>query len=338
MRRSMNALVVAVITIALSFPVSTSAQKTKNIRSRKALSTSGLTATLWEEPKDIATRNLFYGSGGKEHLPQGKLTFIKEDDTGSNPKFEVKDEQGTKWKVKLGPEAQSETAATRLVWAAGYFTDETYYLPELRVEGLKPLKRGHRFVSVNGTIQGARLERDLKGEKKIGNWSWFDNPFAGTKELNGLKVMMALINNWDLKTANNGIYDGRGGEPRYVITDLGASFGKTGNSFSRSRNRLDDYLDSKFIKKVKSEEVDFVLHSRPFFLYAIWVPYYFQRTKMEKIGKNIPRDHAKWIGQLLGQLSEQQISDAFRAAGYSPSEVKAFTQKVRDRIGELNDL
>jgi len=338
MCRSIKAFVVALIIIAFSVPASTSAQKTGKALKSKTLSTSSLPATLWRKPKDIAARNLFYGPGGKEHLPQGKFTFIKEDDSGSSPKFEIRDEQGIKWKVKLGPEAQSETAATRLVWAAGYFTDETYYLPELRVQGMKPLKRGQRFVSAKGIVQGARLERDHKGEKKIGNWSWFDNPFVGTKELDGLKVMMALINNWDLKTVNNGIYERQGLEQEYLVGDLGASFGKTGNTFTRSRNVLEDYLNSKFIKKVKPQKVDFVLHSRPFFLYAIWVPYYYQRAKMEKIVKDIPRDHAKWIGELLAQLSEQQISDAFRAAGYSPSEVKAFTKKVRERIEELNEL
>ncbi len=58
--------------------------------------------------------------------------FVKEDLCGTNPKFIVADQSGVKWKIKLGAEAKPEVAAPRLVWAAGYFTPEDYYLPLLR--------------------------------------------------------------------------------------------------------------------------------------------------------------------------------------------------------------
>ena len=161
---------------------------------------------MWNDRGDIGQLNLFYGIGGKEHEPAGKFTFVKEDKEGTSAKFEVVDEQGVKWKAKLGEETKSETAAARLVWAAGYFTDEDYYLPELRIEKMGKLDRGSKFVSADGIVRGVRLERKVKGEKKTGNWSWFKNPLTGTKELNGLRIMMALINNWDLKEINNAIY------------------------------------------------------------------------------------------------------------------------------------
>src|SRR5262249_35263333 len=123
---------------------------------------------LWTQPDDIAVRNLLYGIGGKAHEPKGKFRFIEEDLKGSTPKFKVEDEHGVKWRVKLGAEAQPETSATRIVWAAGYFTDEDYYLPELSVEGMKKLQRGQNFVSAAGKVRGARLERQRAGEKWIG--------------------------------------------------------------------------------------------------------------------------------------------------------------------------
>jgi hypothetical protein len=134
-------------------------------------------AALWRDRGNAASLNLAYGSGSKEHQPSGKFTFLKEDKQGTAPKFEVVDEQGVRWKVKLGEEGKSETAATRLIWAAGYFTDEDYYLPELRVEKMPKLSRGHQLVSADGVIAGARLERSVKGQKKRGNWSWFKNPY-----------------------------------------------------------------------------------------------------------------------------------------------------------------
>lgn len=84
--------------------------------------------------------------------------------------------------------------------------------------------------------------------------------------------------------------------------------------------------------------VDFVLHSRPPFILAVDVPYYRERARMEKIVKDIPRAHARWIGRRLAGLSHKQIGDAFRAAGYAPSEVEAYTRKVRERINALNKL
>ena len=149
---------------------------------------------------------------------------------------------------------------------------------------------------------------------------------------------MALINNWDLKEVNNAIYDEKGQGRRYVVSDLGASFGETGNSITRSKSNLDDYSGTPFIQKVTPEHVDFFLSSRPFFLTAVDVPNYVTRTKMQGVAKHIPRTHAKWLGQLLGQLSAEQIRDCFRAAGYSPEEVEGFAKVVQGRIADLNQL
>ena len=56
------------------------------------------------------------------------------------------------------------------------------------------------------------------------------------------------------------------------------------------------------------------------------------------IGRHIPRQDAHWIGQLLSQLSADQVRQAFRAADYSPDEVEEFSRVVEQRIKELNQL
>jgi len=299
---------------------------------------SGAPASLWHDPGDISSLNVRHRSVGKAHEPDGKFKFVKEDKEGTSAKFDIEDEQGVRWRAKLGEEAKPETAATRLLWAVGYFADEDYYLPELRVEGMQKLSRGSQFISADGVIRGARLKRGQKERKKIGNWSWFDNPFIGTKELNGLKTMMALMNNWELKEVNNGIYEEGGGARHYEMSDVGATFGRTGNRFTRSKSNLRDYRGTKFIQRTAPERVDFFLSSRPFFLMAIYLPDYIMRTKMQGIVKKIPRTHAHWVGQLLGRLSTEQIRDCFRAAGYSPEEVEGFAEVVQGRIAELNQL
>src|SRR5437868_4128466 len=164
-------------------------------------------AVLWRDPGKIASRNLYYGPGGEQHQPHGTMRFIDEDYQGTNPKFHVRDEDETKWTVKMGVEAKPETAAAHLLWAVGYFTDEDYFLSSLTVENMPPhLKRGQNLVKAGGMVENVRLKRHLKGEKKIGSWRWKHNPFSGEQAFNGLRVVMAVMNNWDLKDENNAVY------------------------------------------------------------------------------------------------------------------------------------
>ncbi len=298
---------------------------------------TGTPAALWNDRGEVSALNLMDGAGAENRQPGATFKFIKETKGGTSPKFEVEDENGAKWKVKLGHEAKSETAATRLVWAAGYLADEDYYRPQIQVQGMKRLSRGREYVSGDGIVREARLER-LDGGEKLKNWSWYDNPFVGTREFNGLRVMMALINSWDLKEVNNGVYAGGGAEGQYGISDLGASLGRTGNSFVRSRGVMKDYAETRFVKKVTPEYVDFVMHSRPFFLAIFNFPYYFSRTRMESVAKHIPIADARWIGNQLGRLSAEQIRDCFRAGGFSPAEVEGYAGVIMQRIEALKKL
>ncbi len=292
---------------------------------------AGSVSVIWHDRGDLSVLDLVGGSGGQAHQPGTQLKFIKESAGGTSPKFDVEDENGTMWRVKLGAEVKSETAASRLLWAAGYFVDDDYYRPQIRVQGLKRLARGQEFVS-GDTVTDVRLERVGRSDQPSG-WSWYENPFHGTREFNGLRVMMALINGWDLKEVNNGSVD-----LKYGVSDLGATFGRTGNTITRSKGVMKDYAASKFIEKVTPTHVDFVMHSRPFFLTAFNFRNYVFRTRMESVAKRIPIADARWIGRLLGQLSIEQISDSFRAAGFSPEEVHGYTKVVMERIAILKAL
>lgn len=296
-------------------------------------------AVVWHDPGDVSTLNLLYGAGGKDHAPDpnGRFTFVEEDLDGGSPKFSVRDENGVQWKVKLGEETQSETVATRILWAAGYFVDADYYLVNLKVEGLPKLRRGQDQVAVGGMVQRARLERNSRNVKKIGNWDWFHNQCGSEREMNGLRVMMAFMNNWDLKAVNNSLED-VDGQRRCAVTDLGATFGKTGNVIARSKSTLKDYTASKFISNVRPQSVDLVMHTRPFFLSVFSFSSYLTRTRMQGITKRIPLADARWMGERLALLSLNQIHDGFRAAGYTPEQVDVYTKAVQARIAELNAL
>ena len=298
-------------------------------------------SALWRDPADIASRNLYFGAGGAADQPQAPFTFEEEDMDGSNPKYVVRDRDNVKWTVKIGMEARPENAAARLVWAAGYFTNEDYFLPQIQIDAMPAkVKRGQKMIGPGGVLTNARLKRHLSDEKNVGNWEW-DGPFAGTRELNGLKVMMALINNWDLKDVNNKVYSEKGSKDRiYMVADLGASFGADALSFpfKRSKDNLQEYAKSKFVLQMTPQGIDFATPHHPSWEYADYPRSFIKRTHLDDIVHNIPRDDARWIGSVLAKLSDGQIRDAFKASGYSDAEVDGFSKVVEDRIAQLKNL
>src|SRR5215211_7493201 len=185
-------LICPTLTQSISFsPVVES--KTQKINEDKR---GSIRAILWEEPTDIESRDLFYGIGGQEGAPHpsDNFTFIRRSTSGTQKKIIVKDDKGREWTVKFGAEARPETLASRFVWAVGYFVDQNYFVKSARIHGWK-----------DPDISDVRFERRDEGFKEVDNWSWKSNPFIGSREFEGLKVLMALLKNWDLKTDNNKI-------------------------------------------------------------------------------------------------------------------------------------
>jgi hypothetical protein len=272
------------------------------------------TPVLWREPTDIESRNLVLGAGGEEIKPDlSKLTFIEERKGGWSTKYRVRDGKGNEWIAKLSKEAQPETAANRLLWALGYETEIAYLVPKATIEG-------------KGDFENVRLEARPANVKRAGNWMWESNPFLDKPEFRALKILMVMINNWDMKDENNEILAERGdttgeGELRYIISDLGATFGKTGGVISRSRNKPSDYVKAKFIEKVNGDVIDFNYGG-----------------KNKKLFENLTVADARWLSNLLKRLSDDQIKDAFRAANYSTEEVDELAGAFRERINALAQL
>ena len=129
-------------------------------------------AEFWVDAP-VESRDLYLGPGKADVAPKpnSTLLFVKDDSTGFSRKVDVKDEGGTEWNVKLGPEAQPEVVSSRLVWALGY-----HQLPQY-VVGRWVMKGGE----LGGTMPAGRFRRDEPGYKNIGDWSWHENPFVGTQ-------------------------------------------------------------------------------------------------------------------------------------------------------------
>ncbi|HEV7744408.1 MAG TPA: hypothetical protein VGO56_05380 [Pyrinomonadaceae bacterium] len=300
----------AIFSLVLLVALVSPAQAQKKDPKEKKVYTG--TPVLWHAPEDIESRNLLLGAGGEAMKPDlSRVTFVEDKEGGWSTKYRVRDGKGVEWVAKLSKEAQPETAANRLAWAAGYETEIVYLVPELEIVG-------------KGTFKNVKLEARPKDVKRTGFWQWESNPFRGKAEFQGLKIMMALINNWDMKDDNNAILAVKGdtnSERRFIISDLGATFGKTGGVFSRSRNKPSDFVKAEFVKGVKGSEIDFNYSG-----------------KNQKIFDGITVADAKWLADWLSRLSDDQIGDAFRAANYSTEEVEMLTGAVRTRINTLTSL
>jgi hypothetical protein len=294
---------------------------------------------LWHDPGAISALNLYLGQGGKEGQPAPPFKFEAEDTHGTNPKFDARDANGTKWRVKLGDEARPEVVASRLLWAAGYFVNDDYVIASARVEGLH-LERGGKLAG-HEQIEEARFEKKPDQQKKIGIWKWRENPFIGTREFNGLRVMMAVMNNWDLKDVNNAVYSDQASDRDIFLTsDIGATFGTNGLSWTKDRSKgdVDTFQKSKFIKHQTGTTVDFATPAAPAKILAVNAKRYQMRRDLEWIGEQIPVADARWVGSLLKQLSHQQLVDAFRAGHFPPDEIEAYVAVVEERIQELSAL
>jgi hypothetical protein len=199
-------------------------------------------------------------------------------------------------------------------------TEITYLSPSATIEG-------------KGTFENVRFEARPEGVKRLDEWRWEQNPFSGTRELRGLKIMMALVENWDLKDSNNRVLvvsGPSGTELHYIVSDLGATIGKTGGqngpiAFLRqvkgTRNEPADYANDKFVEGVEGGHVRFNFSG-----------------KNSGLMRDITVEDARWLGGILSRLSDKQIEDAFRAANYTPEDVSVLAASVRGRINQLTSL
>ncbi len=301
-------------------------------------------ASLWRDPGNISAKDLFFGDGGKDGQPVPPFKFISEDTNGTNPKFDVEAANGKKWRVKLAEEARPEVVASRLLWAVGYYVNDDYLLHVATIQGLD-IKRGEKLVHNGEQVIDARFARKPGKDTKVAIWEWKTNPFRDTREFNGLRVMMAVLNNWDLKDVNNAVYiNKKTGHQTFLVSDIGATFATNSLQTSRAKDKgnVDSYVGSKFITRTSPTTVDFGTPSAPTGVLVksggVLAADYVKRRGYDWIGNDIPREDARWIGSMLGQLSHEQLVDAFRAGNFPPESIDQYVAVLESRIAQLKAL
>ena len=278
---------------------------------------------LWQEPTDLATRDLFYGPGGAALAPpstDATYQFVAYKTTGTNPGYDVKDASGRIWSVKLGIEAQPEVTASRILWAMGYHQPPTYFVHSFKLTGMDA-----------GVKETARFRADIDQYKAVGDWSWSDNAFKNTKPFKGLLAAQLVLNNWDLKTANNRVYEASvltvAPKKLYMVRDLGASLGLSKQSTffktlgtrggQGSKNDVDDFVEQGFIKKVDGDKVSFDY-----------------RGMYQALVDTVRTPDVIWACERLSQISDEQWQAAFKAGAYPQENADRYIAKIKEKIAQ----
>jgi len=276
---------------------------------------------LWNEPQDLERRTLLWGSASADEAPSkdAEYTVVKVDQSGFSDGYDVVGPDGREWDIKVGPEAQTEVVVSRILWALGYHQPATYFVTGWKLQGT---------YEDEGEPARFRLESDHDSD---GEWEWLENPFNGTRVFRGLIAINLLLSNWDFKTSNNRIYVSKGPDGpvrRYVVQDLGASFGKPRLARSNkllallpgrvgTRNDIDDFEDTTLIREVKGSEVT--------------LDY---RGPRGEILETMNVADVIWACELMNRLQDAQLDDAFEAAGYEPAIRARFIAKIRAKLRE----
>jgi hypothetical protein len=290
---------------------------------------------IWRDPGNVAKLDFIGGSGGRRNAPKPPFAFIEEIQSGSNPKIRVVDADGVKWSVKFGPEVHAEIFATRLAWAVGYFVEPLYFVATGMIDDLGQLKRAKAYIKPDGSFIDARFEKQReKGVESLEDeesWSWLENPFTGSQELNGLKAIMMLVSNWDNKDvrdikrgSNTAIFKypmGRGTEDRYLVNDWGGAMGKWGGYLKRGKWDCKGYTKQTpdFVKGVRGD-------------YFVW-GYEGQHTR--DFADDIRISDMRWLIRYLGRITDEQLRDGLRASGANAGEIDCFARSVRERIDQI---
>jgi hypothetical protein len=296
----------------------------------------GVEHLLWRDPGDVSRLDMVAGPGGRDGSPAPPFVFLEEHQTGSQPCVSVRDGGGRRWRVKWGAEVRSETFAVRLAWACGYFAEVTYFVPSGQIEGVNGLTRAAACLQPDGRFVDARFELDDPAVLKLfdeHSWSWTENPFTGTRELAGLKILLMLLSNWDNKDqrdvargSNTAIFVQRISrwrrEAHYLIIDWGASMGRWGGTIV-TRGRWDaagfTAQTPQFVSGVDGPFVRF--------------GYAGQRTGDAR--GDITVDDVRWLCRYLGQITAAQLDAALRASGATADEASSFSASLRARIEQL---
>lgn len=288
---------------------------------------------VWHKT-DIPMMNIIAGPQNEIAVPAEqevtcKFVEPKTRSAGFSPKFKCKLKDGATVRVKYSSrETYSEIAATRLMWALGFYTDEVYPV-KLRCLGCpqkNPSKPAKNEPRVEMVFEDAIIERNFPGEEigEFGDegWKWkeldqVDQQFGGSSraEVDALKLLAVFLQHTDSKPPQQRLACYRNDlgqrllnqtcrQPILMVQDLGATFGMSAPKV--------EAFSSMYLRGWESE--------------PIWKTELEEKKKGICVGNVVPslggdlrdpqisEEGRKFLSNLLNQLTDEQITNLFVVA------------------------
>ncbi len=303
--------------------------------SSRANGESALPTVLWHAPRAMTVQDWICGPGGCDRAPIPPFQFVREDTGGTDAKLEVRDIRGQSWNIKFGAEVIPECFSSRFVTALGFLAEDSYFVASGKIEGVPKLHRARRLVSPEGRFTKGRFE--LRGQPDMEflnghDWSWTDNPFRGSHELAGLKIVMMLLSNWDDKDArdagesNNGVFrykrSGRE-ELFYGVFDWGASLGRWGGMMRRDQSDCSGFAADtpRFVKIGRGNQLEWGYEG-----------------KHAEVAEGISADDVRWLLPYLRRITPEQLHAGLTASGATERQAGCWSGALQNRIGQLEAI
>jgi hypothetical protein len=210
--------------------------------------------------------------------------------------------------------------ASRILWAMGFPQPAIYFVEQFTLTGADAGVKSH-----------ARFRTDLPQWRAAGEWSWQENPFTDTPQFRGLVVAQLILNNWDLKTSNNRIYEATDAAavPRrqFMVRDVGSSLGhsKQFRLFAMlgtrgaqgSKNNVDDFEQQGFIEQVDGNKVRFDY-----------------RGMNQRLVDSVTVPDVVWACEQLAKIPDGHWQAAFKAGWYPPDHADRYIRKIKEKIAQ----
>ena len=278
---------------------------------------------LWRDPGPIESLDLSAGPGGRQNAPTAPFTFVKEEKHGTAPKIVVTDGRGKKWMVKFGDEAKAETFASRIAWAAGYPVRASYYVASGQIANAPAGGRTQQFIDPGGAFRAARFQMfdgELVHEVPGGHLD-LNNRREDQRELNGLKLALMLVSNWDVKPANSAVLD-FGGRRYSVITDWGASMGDPAATDVPARKWNCAGYEKRTGTLIEGVDNGYVVFN--YLQYAA--------RHEHALSEGIRVEDLKWFMDRMRNLKPAQVRAALLASGANEQEADCFASAFQKRL------
>ncbi len=282
---------------------------------------------LWRQPHDVGMENWTCGSAGCSVAPAPPFHFVKEDMEGTFPKLSVKDAHGRSWSVKFGGKVIPECFCSRFVAALGYVVEPSYYVASFKLQDTGRLRRARHFVQPDGTFVRARFQLREPTMAFLRNhaWSLADNPFRGSRQFAGLRVVMMLLSNWDAKDvregeeqSNTGVFRAPDGELLYSVFDWGSALGRWGKLMRRTRSDCSGFT---------ADSPDLITGVR-----GNIVEWRYSGKNQDDVKSGITVDDLRWLAPYLERITAEEIRAGLKASGATPRQTACWAGALEYRM------